>query len=182
MTSRARAAIGDPAPTVRVAGLRSLARLGLLDAATLTAALHDPAAGVRIAAAELGATPPRRRPRAAPRRPGADGGGDRRLGGRRTAPASEASLARLIALSGTHPDPLVRESAVAALGALGDPRALPAVLEATRDKPAVRRRAVLALAAFDGPEVDAAWERARHDRDRQVRDAVEELLGPADAG
>jgi hypothetical protein len=54
------------------------------------------------------------------------------------------------------------------------------VLEATTDKPAVRRRAVLALAAFEGPEVDAAWERARTDRDRQVRDAVDELLGPAD--
>jgi hypothetical protein len=39
---------------------------------------------------------------------------------------------------------------------------------------------VLALAAFEGPEVDAAWERARTDRDRQVRDAVDELLGPAD--
>ena len=78
-------------------------------------------------------------------------------------------------------DPLVREAAVAALGALGDEQGLPAVA-ATTDKPAVRRRAVLALAAFDGPEVDAAWERARSDRDRQVRDAVDELLGPVDDG
>jgi HEAT repeat protein len=73
----------------------------------------------------------------------------------------------------------VREAAVAAIGAIGDELGLPAVLKATTDKPAVRRRAVLALAAFDGPEVDAAWERARSDRDRQVRDAVDELLGPS---
>ena len=74
----------------------------------------------------------------------------------------------------------MREAAVAAIGAIGDELGLPAVLKATTDKPAVRRRAVLALAAFDGPEVDAAWERARSDRDRQVRDAVDELLGPSE--
>ena len=51
---------------------------------------------------------------------------------------------------------------------------------ATSDKPAVRRRAVVALAAFEGPAVEAAWARARHDRDREVRDAVDELLGPAE--
>ena len=54
------------------------------------------------------------------------------------------------------------------------------MLAATHDKPAVRRRAVIALVSFEGPDVDAAWDRARTDRDRQVRDAVEELLGPAD--
>ena len=59
-----------------------------------------------------------------------------------------------------HPDPLCREAAVAALGAIGDPGGLPAILHATTDKPAVRRRAVLALAPFEGPEVDAALERA----------------------
>ena len=87
---------------------------------------------------------------------------------------------RLAQLATGHDDPLVREAAVAAIGAIGDELGLPAVLEATTDKPAVRRRAVLALAAFEGPEVDAAWERARTDRDRQVRDAVDELLSPAD--
>ena len=82
----------------------------------------------------------------------------------------------LIVAAGAHPDPLVREAAVASLGALGDPRGLPAVLAATSDKPAVRRRAVLALAPFDGPEVEAALERARQDRDWQVRQAAEDLL------
>jgi hypothetical protein len=53
---------------------------------------------------------------------------------------------------------------------------LAAILQATTDKPAVRRRAVLALAPFEGPEVDVALERARHDRDWQVRQAAEDLL------
>jgi HEAT repeat protein len=76
-----------------------------------------------------------------------------------------------------HDDPLAREAAVAALGAIGDPTALPTILAATTDKPAIRRRAVLALAPFDGPEVDAALRRALDDRDWQVRQAAEDLLG-----
>ena len=60
-----------------------------------------------------------------------------------------------------HADPLCREAAVAALGAIGDPAGLAAVLAALEDKPAVRRRAAVALAAFEGPRSrppsDAAW-------------------------
>ena len=84
------------------------------------------------------------------------------------------------ALSGVatgHKDPLLREAAVAALGAIGDPAGLAAILQATSDKPAVRRRAVLALAPFSGDEVDAALERALEDRDWQVRQAAEDLTG-----
>ena len=72
----------------------------------------------------------------------------------------EGPPTRSPALSGVgrgHPDPLCREAAVAALGAIGDRRGLPAILHATADKPAVRRRAVLALAPFDGPEVEPPW-------------------------
>jgi HEAT repeat protein len=76
-----------------------------------------------------------------------------------------------------HSDPLVREAAVAALGALGDPDGLEAVLAACRDKAPIRRRAVLALAAFEGPEVDAALRAALDDRDWQTRQAAEDLLG-----
>ena len=50
--------------------------------------------------------------------------------------------------SGIGHEPLVREAAVAALGALGDDRALDAILAATTDRPAIRRRAVLALAPY----------------------------------
>jgi HEAT repeat protein len=65
---------------------------------------------------------------------------------------------------------------VAALGAIGSPKALPAILAALRDKPTVRRRAVLALAPFEGAEVDAALQAALSDPDWQVRQAAEDLL------
>ena len=87
-----------------------------------------------------------------------------------------AIIAALGALTTGHDDALVREAAVAALGAIGDDRALPAILAATTDKPAIRRRAVLALAPFEGSAVDEALERATHDRDWQVRQAAEDLL------
>jgi HEAT repeat protein len=91
-----------------------------------------------------------------------------------SAPAGIVSA--LITATTHHEDALVRESAAAALGAIGDPLGLPAILIATQDKATVRRRAVLALAAFDGPEVHAALIRAREDRDWQVRQAAEDLL------
>ena len=92
----------------------------------------------------------------------------------------DAVLDRLIALAGSAGDALVREAAVAALGAIGDERGLPAIIVATADKPAVRRRAVLALAPFDGDEVDAAIDRALEDRDWQVRQAAEDLERASD--
>jgi HEAT repeat protein len=75
-----------------------------------------------------------------------------------------------------HADPLVREAAVAALGALGVPETLPAVLAACDDKPAIRRRAVLALAAFEGAPVEDRLRVALTDNDWQVRQAAEDLL------
>lgn len=84
-------------------------------------------------------------------------------------------LARLVALATDHDDALVREAAVAALGAIGDERGLPAILRGCSDKPTVRRRAVLALAPFDTPEVHAALEAARSDHDWQVRQAADDL-------
>jgi HEAT repeat protein len=88
-------------------------------------------------------------------------------------------LAALSRAATTHDDPLVREAAVAALGAIGDASTLDAVLQACDDKPAVRRRAVLALAAFDGPDVEARLHAALTDRDWQVRHAAEDLLNEA---
>jgi HEAT repeat protein len=90
-------------------------------------------------------------------------------------PASSATIERLCEIATRHDDALCRESAVAALGALGNPAGLAAILAATEDKATVRRRAVIALAPFDGPEVDAALERATNDRDWQVRQAAEDL-------
>lgn len=173
-------ALADPDATVRIAALRSAERLDALDASHVTTALADPVPAVRIAALDVAAL------RLEPPidtllddlEPSVVEMAAWACGERDTDP--EPPITRLSELARVHDDPLVREAAVAALGALGDEDGLPAVLEATTDKPAVRRRAVLALAAFDGPEVDAAWERARSDRDRQVRDAVDELLGPAE--
>jgi HEAT repeat protein len=91
-------------------------------------------------------------------------------------PVAEGAVDALARVAGEHDDPLCREAAVAALGAIGDARGLPAILSAVGDKPAVRRRAIIALAPFDGPEVDAALRRALDDRDWQVRQAAEDLL------
>ena len=91
---------------------------------------------------------------------------------------TESVLERLIALATDHDDALVREAAVASLGAIGDPRGLGAILAGCQDRAAVRRRAVLALAPFEGPEVDAALARALEDRDFQVRQAAEDLVSP----
>lgn len=89
-------------------------------------------------------------------------------------------FATLVALATGASDALVREAAVAALGAIGDPRGLAAVLAGCRDKPAIRRRAVLALAPFSGPEVDAALAGALSDRDWQVRQAAEDVRSALD--
>ncbi|MFZ4515365.1 MAG: HEAT repeat domain-containing protein [Acidimicrobiia bacterium] len=95
----------------------------------------------------------------------------------RTRATRDQAVPVLARTTTTHPDALVREASVAALGALGDARGLPAILSACTDKPAIRRRAVLALAPFSGPEVDAALAHARTDRDWQTRQAAE-LLHP----
>ena len=91
-------------------------------------------------------------------------------------------LHRLIELATARAaDPLVRESSVAALGAIGDDRGLDAILTATGDRPPIRRRAVLALAPFldpahPAPARSAALQKALEDRDWQVRQAAEDLL------
>ncbi len=180
-----RAATTDPDPRVRATAVGGLRRAGLLDAGAVAAALADPDAGVRRRVAEEVAA-----------LSGPGGTEPVPMGmsllvllddddptvveaaawacGERSPPETGA-VARLAALAVDHADALVREAAVASLGAIGDPDGLPAVLTGTRDKATVRRRAVLALAPFRGPEVDAALARAAEDRDWQVRQAAEDL-------
>ena len=74
-----------------------------------------------------------------------------------------------------HDDARCRESAVAALGAIGDDRARATIINALKDKPAVRRRAIVALSNFEGPDVETALDQAGDDRDWQVRSAVTQL-------
>ncbi len=151
--------------------------MGALDSADLSTALTDPDQMVVVRAIELAIGTPEvdLLPVTASRDAVVVETAAWALGERGAAQGS-AVVARLAALATDHADALVREAAVAALGSIGDPAGLPAVLAATTDKPAVRRRAVVALAAFEGPEVDAALERAKDDRDWQVRQIAEDLL------
>lgn len=160
----------------------ALARAGSLSIEDLLAALTDPAAEVRRRACDL--SPLRPAPAVINElvRSLSDGAGQvaeaacYALGELAPHVGAEA-VGRLCATAMSHTEPLCREAAVAALGALGNERGLPAVLKALTDKPAVRRRAVVALAAFEGPEVDAALERCLEDHDWQVRQVAEDLLG-----
>ena len=159
--------LGDPATArrllddadggVRERALGALARTGTLDDGLLERTARDPDVRVRRRTAEVigagvGGTSPLARlledADASVVEVAAWACGER--------PAMAALADRVAALATGHDDPLVREAAVAALGAIGDPRFLPAVLAATGDKATVRRRAVIALAVFEGPEVDAA--------------------------
>lgn len=174
----ARAGITDPAPTVRATALGALERLGALRPDDVARALTDPAAAVRRRACEAAARLPGTGP---PSLRYALTDADTTVievaawaSGERL-PPEPGVVAPLAELATGHDDSLVREAAVAALGAIGDPAGLTAILAATRDKATVRRRAVIALAPFDGPAVDEALARAREDRDWQVRQAAEDL-------
>ena len=174
------ASLADDDPTIRIAALGALARAGQLAADLLVGSLGDADARVRRRAAELAAACP-------------DAGITAHLLGLlRDAdtlvaemaawslgerPVKDEVVRALAEMAVGHEDALCREAAVAALGALGDPAGLPAILSATSDKPAIRRRAVIALAPFDGPDVEAALIRARSDRDWQVRQAAEDQEG-----
>lgn len=178
----ARAHLADDDPKVRAAALSALARAGGLDSGSVAAALADPEPSVRMGAIEV----------VAGTREAVHGldlvamladPDDRvvevaawALG--ELEPPTAAAVEPLCGLVRDHGDKLVREAAVAALGAIGDPRALETILAATSDIATVRRRAVIALAPFEGPDVDAALQRALDDRDWQVRQAAEDLLAP----
>ena len=171
----ARALLADPDPAVRATALGALGRLGRAGAADVEAALADPSPEVRRRACRVAAgvagvdlVAMLDDPDAGVVEVAAWALGER-------AGAQGEAIARLATVATAHDDPLCREAAVAALGAIGDEGGLPAILSATKDKPAVRRRAVIALAAFEGPEVDAALEVALTDRDWQVRQAAEDL-------
>lgn len=163
-------------PAVRATALGALERLGsLTDVAVAASLAGDPSAAVRRRAAEIAASHPLVDLLGALHdidpavvEVAAWSCGEHESN-------RDEIMARLIELAGQAPDALVREAAVAALGAIGDERGVEAIIAATSDKPAVRRRAVLALAPFDGADVDAAIERALTDRDWQVRQSAEDL-------
>ena len=176
----ARAALGDQDPGVRAAAVGALGRCGTLTAGDLIAALADADATVRRRAAEEAARHP-----TLPSGPallstladddeGVLEAAVHALG--ELDPAPPGAAAAIAELVTGHGEVTVRETAVAALGSLGDEAGRAAVLAATTDVATVRRRAVLALVAFDGPDIEDALQRLATDRDRQVRQAAEDLL------
>jgi HEAT repeat protein len=178
--SVARSLLAVDDPKVRAAAYGALHRMARLTDDDVRAALADASPVVRRRALELAVD--RRSLAIAPLLddPDADVAEQAAWACGERIPADPGTVERLAGMVTGHGDALVREAAVAALGAIGDPAGLPAVLAATADKPAVRRRAVLALAPFDGPEVRGALERAKEDRDWQVRQAAEDLLAIID--
>jgi HEAT repeat protein len=189
-TEAATALSHDPDPAVRGAALGAFWRLGILDDERLLRGLGDEDPTVRRRSCAL-----------AGRRPGPEltdtvldsvvralndeepsvvetaawalGEFGARCGG--------AAVTELVRVAGSHETPVCRESAVAALGAVGAPGTLDVVLKALDDTPNIRRRAAIALAAFDDPRAEEGLRRCLADRDWQVRQAAEELLDGTEA-
>jgi HEAT repeat protein len=178
----ARHGLADPDPGVRAAALGALARLGELTASDVQGALADEEPAVRRRAVDVALAARGTGSRSSLPRAVTDALGDPDplvvvnaawfLAERR----ARAAVPVLATIATSHDDARCREAAVAALGAIGDPLGLPAVLEALRDAPTVRRRATVALAGFDDPRVTPALRAATEDRDWQVRQAAGELL------
>jgi HEAT repeat protein len=176
----ARAALGDDDPTTRELALGALLRLGSLTDADLQSALIDSVASVRRRAATIAAQRASVSLREALHDPDNTVVEAAAWACGEHVEVDDDVLAILIDVGVSAEDALVREASVAALGAIGDARGLPTILHGCTDKPAIRRRAVLALAPFDGAEVDAALQLALSDRDWQVRQAAEDVLGASD--
>jgi HEAT repeat protein len=186
----------DPDPTVRSAALGALWRLGALGDDVLRDALRDSDPVVRRRACALAG-----RSWDATGSDGAPADGTGRGAvvvedvvtatddtddsvvetaawalGEFGARCGDGAVAALSRVATTHRSPVCRESAVAALGAIGAPGALAVVLGALEDTANIRRRAAVALAAFDDPAAEEGLRRCLSDRDWQVRQAAEELL------
>ena len=174
------AARADPDPTVRARAVSAVARRGRRSVADRVEALRDPAVEVRRRACQLEARTPRRSKRVEAALVGCLDDPDplvvvsaaEALGEVRATSCVDA----LAATARHHDDARCREAAIAALGGIGEPDGLAAVLAGLEDKPAVRRRAVVALAGFEGPEVESSLARALEDRDWQVREVAQALL------
>jgi hypothetical protein len=185
-TDRARRGLSDRDPGVQAAAIGALARSGALTVADVGAALAEGPPLMRQAAVEGALSVTGRGSRStlpglliaalADPDPLVCVGAAWYLAERRVT----AAVAALAGVAAAHDDVRCREAAVAALGAIGDPAGLPAVLGALDDKPTIRRRATVALAGFNDQRVDAALRRAADDRDWQVRQAADELLAGSD--
>ena len=92
--------------------------------------------------------------------------------------ASRQAVPWLIETSLVDDDRHVKEAAVAALGAIGDPGAIDTLLEIMRGgPPQVRRRAIAAITVFDDERIEPAIQRAALDRNPGVREAAQMVVG-----
>jgi HEAT repeat protein len=183
---QARQGLADPDPGVQAAALGALARLHALSVPDIARALTYGPVALRRRATDAALSVRGRGSRSslytlveeslADPDPLVVVGAAWFLAERRVAGAVTA----LVATARLHDDVRSREAAVAALGAIGDPDGLPAVIDALEDKPTVRRRATVALAGFDDPRAEPALRRAAQDRDWQVRQAADELMEDTD--
>ena len=167
----------DVDPTIRAAALGAQNRLDGLRTGDLVQALADPHPSVRCRALELAIAS-----RTVEIAPHLDDEDDVvvetaawALGERGT--DEPETISQLCAVAREHEVSICREAAVAALGAIGAPEGLATILHAMKDRAPVRRRAVLALAPFADDDATQALRAALTDRDRQVRQAAEDLLG-----
>ena len=176
----ARAALHDPDPALRASALSALVRLDQLTRTDLTQALADPHPAVRVSATWAAAR------HSLGTDPDVSAAIIDLLGDTDAAVCEAAAFAlgeteadravnALASVASTHPDALCREAAIAALGCIGAEAGLDAVLGGLDDIATVRRRTVIALANFDTPEAEEALQRARADRDIQVRQSAEDL-------
>lgn len=175
----------DTEPLVRVAALGALERLGVLEKSQLIECLEDDKPSVRLRALEVlgGATGHLLGDLAATELPRLLADPEPSVvevacwaAGEHPDKAEEL-VHSVVSVALHHDDPLCREAAVASLGALGHEDGRLAVLAGLKEKAAIRRRAVLALAAFEGPDIELALASALGDRDWQVKQAAEDLLG-----
>lgn len=171
-----RGAVNSSDATHRVLALGALDRLDQLDDDMLIRSLADVDAIVRIRALEIAVPRP-----SIDLVPSLSDHDDLvvettawALGERES--ATDAVVDALCKVAKGHEVSICREASIAALGAIGSERGLDAILGGLSDRATVRRRAVLALAPFDGPRVRDALNAALGDRDRQVRQAAEDLL------
>ena len=178
---QARNSFGSSDASTRRLAIGALERLGCLEPSDLVTALEDPDPSVRRRAAEASAKVPEidLRPLLADPISSVSEAAAFAIGEQ----MAVDSIELLIEMAAGHEDPLCRESAIAALGALttldhGDRDAiLQCLLSAMTDRPQIRRRAVLGLFQFDEAIAHEALTSALSAKDRQVRAAVGDLLG-----
>jgi HEAT repeat protein len=178
----ARLGLGDPDPEVQAAALGALARSGALTLSDIARALRGGPIALRRRATDAALSVRGRGSRStlyalledslADPDPLVVVGAAWFLAERRV----NGAVTALVSTARAHDDVRCREAAVAALGAIGNPDGLPAVIDALEDKPTVRRRATVALAGFDDSRAEPALRWAAQDRDWQVRQAAEELM------